>query len=813
MRAIKNMSLPSRLLTVLCAIALAATGFVLAAMDSVSCAYAAGVPTRTCPSCDGDSGGYSTCSICKGSGYSSYLDGKPYEKCTKCNGNGQIYNSCSMCHETGEVTGYFVTYVKTVMKKNAYGVAQPTQTSEMKVVTAKTLQLPKGSDFDYRFSNAKFLYWTTKKGSCLIYSAGDVVEVSSDITFYEVRANACESCEGKGIKSTTLSCGTCGGDGRIEGTGTCIYGANGTAPKIIKVECPTCTSPWIALNPGATCPTCFGHKYITKTTDVYCELCLGTGKVQTSTICTKCDNGSTVYTRTCKSCNGDGIKELPTLKHNVVIDAQEKSATCTESGNTQGSSCSDCGKALVSSEYIPSLGHQLKTTYAVQPSCTTPGVSMGKSCTRCDYTEGFEPIDARGHNLVNKKGTEASCTEGGTTDGMACTRCSYVEGIEQTAPLGHDFQYVTAKQPTCIEYGATAGYRCNRCGYQEGITFLPFVDHSMKVTKNAVPATCENSGWTAEKKCEMCSYVEVSCFLPAKGHECDYLSEIPATCLSQGTAEGLQCRVCNHIEGRQPIAALGHDFENIAEELPTCTEEGHGRGKICTRCDYTSGFNRISATGHSWRNPTWAWNNKCDYATASFECWSNSEHVDVIDAKISDESDVHGLKRTASVIHDGRTYSTTIYVADSPSDNTYTIDLPSGDTQVMYRLYNPNSGEHFYTSDTAERNQLASLGWNDEGRGWTAPREGKAVYRLYNSSGGEHHYTTNENEKNALVNVGWKDEGVGWFSDPAETVALFRLYNPNAFANNHHYTTDESEKRLLLSIGWKDEGIGWHGLN
>ncbi len=36
----------------------------------------------------------------------------------------------------------------------------------------------------------------------------------------------------------------------------------------------------------------------------------------------------------------------------------------------------------------------------------------------------------------------------------------------------------------------------------------------------------------------------------------------------------------------------------------------------------------------------------------------------------------------------------------------------------MYRLYNPNSGEHFYTASKGERNHLIRLGWNDEGIGW-----------------------------------------------------------------------------------------------
>lgn len=137
---------------------------------------------------------------------------------------------------------------------------------------------------------------------------------------------------------------------------------------------------------------------------------------------------------------------------------------------------------------------------------------------------------------------------------------------------------------------------------------------------------------------------------------------------------------------------------------------------------------------------------------------------------------------------------------------------PPTSTQVMYRLYNPNSGEHFYTASIEERDNLVWAGWKGEGHGWTAPMSGDAVYRLYNPSAGEHHYTTSTTERNALIWAGWSDEGVGWYTDAQQRVALYRLYNPNAYANNHHYTTDAQERSILLSIGWQDEGIGWYGV-
>ena len=135
---------------------------------------------------------------------------------------------------------------------------------------------------------------------------------------------------------------------------------------------------------------------------------------------------------------------------------------------------------------------------------------------------------------------------------------------------------------------------------------------------------------------------------------------------------------------------------------------------------------------------------------------------------------------------------------------------------AMYRLYNPNSGEHFYTSAVAEKDNLASLGWADEDAAWTAPTSSDTpVYRLYNQNSGEHHYTGSAGEKDYLLSLGWNDEGIGWYSDDDQGEPVYRLYNPNATgqyaASAHHFTKDMNEKNILIAAGWNDEGIGWYG--
>ena len=134
-------------------------------------------------------------------------------------------------------------------------------------------------------------------------------------------------------------------------------------------------------------------------------------------------------------------------------------------------------------------------------------------------------------------------------------------------------------------------------------------------------------------------------------------------------------------------------------------------------------------------------------------------------------------------------------------------------TQPMHRLYNPNSGEHFYTANDSEAAGLAEIGWSDEGFGWNAPESSDTpVYRMYNPVAGEHHYTPDASERDSLLAAGWNDEGVGWYSDDARTVPLFRDYNPNAFANNHNYTANVEEHATLAAAGWVDEGIAWYGV-
>ncbi len=134
-------------------------------------------------------------------------------------------------------------------------------------------------------------------------------------------------------------------------------------------------------------------------------------------------------------------------------------------------------------------------------------------------------------------------------------------------------------------------------------------------------------------------------------------------------------------------------------------------------------------------------------------------------------------------------------------------------TQEIYRLYNPNSGEHFYSKSSGERDMLVKAGWKSEGVGWVAPvSSGTPIYRLYNRNGGDHHYTTSAGERDLLVKAGWRSEGIAMYSDEQQRVEILRQYNPNAKCGSHNFTTSVSENNKLVGLGWRGEGVAWYAV-
>jgi hypothetical protein len=147
-----------------------------------------------------------------------------------------------------------------------------------------------------------------------------------------------------------------------------------------------------------------------------------------------------------------------------------------------------------------------------------------------------------------------------------------------------------------------------------------------------------------------------------------------------------------------------------------------------------------------------------------------------------------------------------------------------GAAVTRYRVYNPDTLEHLYTTSAFEYAYLSNqvdpscCGWKPEGpiyMVFSAPVSygGVAVvpyYRLYNPYSYQHHWTTDEVEYAFLPTYGWKQEGLDGYVLPAQasgSIPLYRLYL-NAAGGLHLWTTDSNEvSYLTTNAGWVYEGV------
>ncbi len=140
---------------------------------------------------------------------------------------------------------------------------------------------------------------------------------------------------------------------------------------------------------------------------------------------------------------------------------------------------------------------------------------------------------------------------------------------------------------------------------------------------------------------------------------------------------------------------------------------------------------------------------------------------------------------------------------------TFKITQKEADSITIYRLYNPKTKEHLWTSSSKEYSVLPGYGWKQEGTAWHAPTKGQGVYRLYNKKSGDHHYTSSQNEAKVLTTqYGWtydNNRKPVFYSGGSKPI--YRLYNNKFKVGAHHLTMSRKEYDTLPKYGWIQEGI------
>lgn len=124
----------------------------------------------------------------------------------------------------------------------------------------------------------------------------------------------------------------------------------------------------------------------------------------------------------------------------------------------------------------------------------------------------------------------------------------------------------------------------------------------------------------------------------------------------------------------------------------------------------------------------------------------------------------------------------------------------------LYRLVNNAAGYHFYTTDSAERdNAMNKLGYQSEGiTGYvfSTQIDGTVpVYRLASRKNGDHLYTTSTQERdNVANNLGYVYEGIAFYLFPDQVTNSIPLYRSvNLKSNDHFYTASAQERNTATS--------------
>lgn len=315
--------------------------------------------------------------------------------------------------------------------------------------------------------------------------------------------------------------------------------------------------------------------------------------------------------------------EDPTFcPHKNKVHNEAFPATCTAGGMKEHYYCQDCrsyleadGLTVTTYELLQTskLGHDyVEMNDAVKATCTQPGKTASRECSRCDDIIPGTTIPASGHKLDKKNGKEATCTEAGYKAYWQCSVCSGkfadADGMtpitepEKIPATGHNYVPQDDAVPaTCTQPGKTASQKCSKCGDTiEGMSTQMAPHKPVNVPET--PATCTEPGIAAGSECAVCHKVisgrEV---IPAKGHDKELVKHaaVAATCVATGNKEYYECKSCGQLfsdkggETETTLEAVTTEINpsnhaekltKVASKAPTCTEDGYKTYWTCKAC-------------------------------------------------------------------------------------------------------------------------------------------------------------------------------------------------------------------------------------
>jgi hypothetical protein len=170
----------------------------------------------------------------------------------------------------------------------------------------------------------------------------------------------------------------------------------------------------------------------------------------------------------------------------------------------------------------------------------------------------------------------------------------------------------------------------------------------------------------------------------------------------------------------------------------------------------------------------------------------------------------------------GAPSSTTVATGTSttPTAPQGTAGTTSG-LNAVYRFFDTNTGDHFYTTSAAEKQQILQTlpSYHYEGVAWATPDKGPGtedVFRFYDTATRDHFFTDSAAERDQILKTlpSYHYEGVAFqaYADPSAAGSgadtLERFYNTTTHV--HHYAASAQEGYAInhgsAGAGWVDDG-------
>ncbi len=358
---------------------------------------------------------------------------------------------------------------------------------------------------------------------------------------------------------------------------------------------------------------------------------------------------------------------VPALGHTEVIDAAVE-ATCTATGLTEGSHCSDCGEIIVVQVEIDTLPH----TYDEESDDT---------CNACGYVRCL-------HNNTTIIHIPATCTSNGF-DSTECDDCGVilmVETPDADPAYGHSYPRFTEGDPywiLCMNnsiicdcewervYSAYCENGCGETTYEIGTAIGHCFDEWMDIIPpaGANPCTWVNIQYRECMACMHESCIEVKETGVARGHS---WGEWSITSVPTATEEGAAIRVCIDCT----------DVEHIVLPLLDTSSSDYaytddGEGNIYYTYTYSDGsIIKIYVSVNIPEIPahTHIINNSCNYYMSTLPTYSSEGVVSVFCTECNTAIDI------AVPALDFENYSIDMGYCAKPYDKYYiTIDVDNSE--------------------------------------------------------------------------------------------------------------------------------------